>query len=199
MALQQYKTLFLVVTLVLALFIASPAIRQLAVAPQMTSLTELSLFGPYQNATYPYNVTVGQNYPLYINVANHLGTTAYYLIEVKFRNQTQSAPDSFNHTSSNLQSLGNIAFCVANNQALQLPVNVSFRYQLDGYTENRLDMQDVIVNGFPLSVSSTNIAWDPQNLGYFGNLIFELWIFNDTNNAFQYNQRYVSLWLNLTV
>src|SRR5208283_518734 len=157
MALQQYKTLFLVVTLVLALFIASPAIQQLAVAPQTMSLTELSLFGPYQNTTYPYNATIGQNYPLYINVANHLGTTAYYLIEVKFRNQTQSAPDSFNHTSSDLQSLGNIAFCVANNQALQLPVNVSFQYQLDSYVENQLDMQNIIVNGFPLSVSSTTI------------------------------------------
>ena len=42
------------------------------------------------------------------------------------------------------------------------------------------------------------IAWDPQRMGYYGNVFFELWIFNDTANAFQYNQRYVSLWLNMT-
>ena len=198
MAIQQYKTLLLVVTVVLALFVASPAIQQLVVVPQTTYLTELSIFGSYHNATYPYNITVGQNYPLYLNVDNHLGSCAYYLIEVKFRNQTQSAPDSFNHTSSNMASLGNISFIVANNEALQLPIDISFKYKLDGNNKDQLDMQNIIVNGFSLSVSPTTIAWDPQGIGYYGNLFFELWIFNDTTNAFQYNQRYVSLWLNMT-
>jgi uncharacterized membrane protein len=198
MALQQYKTLLLVVTVVLALFVASPAIQQLVAVPQTTYLTELSLFGSYHNATYPYNVTVGQNYPLYLNVENRLGYCAYYLIEVKFRNQTQSAPDSFNHTSSDLSSLGKISFIVANNEAMQLPIDISFQYKLDGNNKDQLDMQNIIVNGFSLSVSPTTIAWDPQRIGYYGNLFFELWIFNDTTNAFQYNQRYVSLWLNMT-
>ena len=198
MVLQQYKTLLLVVTVVLALFVASPAIQQLVAVPQTTYLTELSLFGSYHNATYPYNITVGQNYPLYLNVDNHLGSCAYYLIEVKFRNQTQSAPDSFNRTRSNMASLGNISFIVANNEALQLPIDISFKYKLDGNNKDQLDMQNIIVNGFSLSVSPTTIAWDPQRIGYCGNLFFELWIFNDTTNAFQYNQRYVSLWLNMT-
>jgi uncharacterized membrane protein len=198
MALQQYKTLLLVVTVVLALFVASPAIQQLVAVPQTTYLTELSLFGSYHNATYPYNVTVGQNYPLYLNVENRLGSCAYYLIEVKFRNQTQSTPDSFNHTSSDLSSLGKISFIVANNEAMQLPIDISFQYKLDGNNKDQLDMQNIIVNGFSLSVSPTTIAWDPQRIGYYGNLFFELWIFNDTTNAFQYNQRYVSLWLNMT-
>ncbi len=198
MPLQKYKTLLLVVTVVLALFVASPAIKQLVAAPQTIPLTELSIFGAYHNATYPYNITVGQNYQLYLNVDNHLGSCAYYQIEVKFRNETQSAPDSFNDTNSNLPSLGDISFCVANNQALQLPITLSFQYQVDGNNPNQLDMQSIIVNGFSLSVSPTTIAWDPQNLGFYGNVFFELWVFNDSANAFQYNQRYVSLWLNMT-
>lgn len=198
MALQQYKTLLLVVMVVLALFVASPAIQQLVVVPQTTYLTELSIFGSDHNATYPYNITVGQNYPLYINVENHLGSCAYYQLEVKFRNQTQSAPDTFNRTSSDLSSLGNISLMVANNEALQLPIDISFQYQLDGSNINQVDMQAVSVNGFSLSVSPTTIAWDPQKTAYLGNLFFELWVFNDAANAFQYNQRYVSLWLNMT-
>ncbi len=198
MSLRQYKTLLLVVTVVLSLIVASPAIQQLAAVPQTTHLTELSIFGSYHNATYPYDVKAGQSYPLYINVVNHLGSCAYYLIEVKFRNQTQSAPDSFNDTDSNLPSLGNISFCVANSLTLELPVTISFQYKLDLNNPYQLDMQNVIVNGFSLSVSPTTIAWDSQRIGYYGNLFFELWIFNDTTNAFQYNQRYVSLWLNMT-
>lgn len=198
MVTQKYKTLILVATMVLALFTASPAIQRLAIAPQTTHLTELSILGAYHNATYPFNVTAGQNYPLYIDVDNHLGFFAYYQIEVKFRNQTQSAPNSFNQTSSNLPSLGNIPFCVANNQALELPFNVSFYFLPDQNNGDRLDMQNVILNVFSLSLSSTTIAWDSQRNGFYGNLFFELWIFNDTANAFQYDQRYVSLWLNMT-
>ncbi|MGA2385830.1 MAG: DUF1616 domain-containing protein [Candidatus Bathyarchaeia archaeon] len=200
MATQQYKTLILVVTVFLALFTASPAIQRLTIVPQTTHLTELSILGAYHNATYPYNGTIGQNYPLYIDVDNNLGSFAYYQIEVKFRNQTQSAPNSFNQTSSNLPSLGNISFCVANNEALELPINVSFFFYFmpDLKNINQLDMKNVILNGFPLSLSSTTITWDSQRNGFYGNLFFELWIFNDTTNTFQYDQRYVSLWLNMT-
>ncbi len=198
MAIRQYRTLLLVATVVLALFVASPAIQQLAAAPAPTPLTELSIFGAYHNATYPYNVEAAQNYSLYLNVNNHIGSVAYYQIEVKFRNETQSAPDSFNGTSSNLPSLVDIPFCVANNQSLQLPISFSLQYQLDQNNPNQVDMQNIIVNGFPLSLSQTTVAFDPQNNGFFGNVFFELWIFNDTANAFQYNQRFVSLWLNMT-
>jgi uncharacterized membrane protein len=198
MAIQQYKALVLVVTAVLALFAASPAIQQFTIAPQTTNLTELSILGSYHNSTYPYNITVGHYYPLYLDVANHLGYCAYYMIEVKFRNQTQSAPNAFNQTSSNLPSLADISFCLANNQALELPMNISFYYVLNQNQRLGLNMEDVIVNGFSLSVSQTTITWDSQRMGYYGNLFLELWIFNETTNAFQYNQRFVSLWLNMT-
>ena len=196
MGLQQYKMLLLVVTIVSALFVASPALQQLLlVYPQTEHLTEFSLLGPYHNATYPYNVTVGKNYRLYLDVGNRLGSCAYYLIQVKFRNQTQSAPDSFNHTSSNQPSLGNISFFVADKETLELPIDISFQYKL-GENKTELDMQNIILNGAVLK-ANTPIAWDSQRKGFYGNLFFELWIFNDTLNVFQYHQRYVSLWLKM--
>ena len=63
MPIQQYKTTILVVTIVLALFAASPAIQRLVVAPQTAGLTELSILGFYQNATYPFNVTLRTKLP----------------------------------------------------------------------------------------------------------------------------------------
>lgn len=199
MPIQNYRSLILVVTVVLALIVASPAIQQVALTSSTTPLTELSIFGSYHNATYPFNVTVGQSYTLYLNVHNRLGSSTYYMVEVKFRNETQSAPDGFSQTNSALPSLGNISFCVANNQELELPITVSFVYNLDSNNPNQLDMQTMAVDGFPLSLSQTTISWDPQDAGFYGNLFFELWVFNNTANAFQYNQRYVNLWLNLTV
>jgi len=195
MGLQQYKTLILVIAVVAALFVASPAIEQIVIFPQTDSLTELSIMGPYHNATYPYNIVSNQKTTLYLDVKNHVGSTALYLIDVKFRNQTQSAPDSFNHTSSDQPALGQISFCVANNGTIELPIDISFQYNVEANNET-LSMQNIIVNGAPLSTDTT-IAWNPDNQGFYGNLFFELYIFNDTTNTFQYNERFVSLWLKM--
>ena len=196
MGLQQYRALLLIIAAVSALFIASPALQKLVYFPQTNYFSELSLFGSYNNATYPSNVTVGSNYRLYLNVDNHLGSCAYYVIEPKFGNQTQFTPDSFNHTSSILSSLGVITFFVADNKSLQLPVDVSFQYKIDANNPRQLDMQSITLNGATIT-NPTTIAWNSEKAGFYGNLFFELWIHNDTTNALQYHQRYVSLWLKM--
>ncbi len=195
MALQQYRTLILVVALILALFVASPAIEQVVIFPQTDSLTELSILGPYHNATYPYNIVANQKTTLYLDVTNHVGSTALYLIDVKFRSDAQSAPDAFNHTGSDQPALGQITFCLANNGTIELPVDVSFQYSTDG-NNITLTMQNVVVNGAALSTDTT-IAWNPDKQGFYGNLFFELWMYNDTTGTFQYNDRFVSLWLKM--
>ena len=68
MGLQQYKDFLLVITVVAALFIASPAIQQILVIPQTDFLTEFSLLGPYHNATYPSQHHKGENYRLYLGL-----------------------------------------------------------------------------------------------------------------------------------
>ena len=42
---------------------------------------------------YPYNIAVGQNYSVYVNVGNHLGSSAYYVLYVKLGNQTDQLPN----------------------------------------------------------------------------------------------------------
>ena len=197
MGLQQYKALLLIVTAVLALFVASPVLQKLVYFPQTDFFTELSLFGPYNNATYPSSVSFGINYRLYLNVDNHLGSCAYYVIEAKFGNQTEFTPDSFNHTNSALPSLGGITFFVADNESLKLPIDVSFQYKVDPNNSRQLDMQSITLNGATINVNPTTIAWNQKKNGFYGNLFFELWLFNDTTNALQYHNRYVSLWLKM--
>ncbi|HSV48790.1 MAG TPA: DUF1616 domain-containing protein [Candidatus Acidoferrales bacterium] len=195
-ALQQYKVFILVVTAALALLIASPSIQQLLVYPQTDSLTEFYLFGSNHNAAYPSNVTADQNNRMYLEVANHLGSCAYYQVEIKFRNQTQSGPNSFNHTHSDLPSLATLTVLVAENATEEIPLDISFQYNLRNAT--RMRMENITVNGYSLDASSTTIAYDTNKYGFYGNLIFELWIYNSTTNSFQYHERYLSLWLEMT-
>jgi hypothetical protein len=197
LVLYQYKAFILIATAVLALLIASPVLQQAIVYPQTDRLTELSLFGQYHNATYPYNITNGGTYPLYLDISNHLGSAAYYDVEVKFRNATQSGADSFNQTSSGQPPLGKLTCFAANEQTADLPFQVAFHYSVNKPLQIKLT--SITINGYTVDASSTTIDWDMQRGGYFGNLFFELWLYNGATGSFQYNQRYVSLWFNLTV
>ncbi len=194
---QQYRVFIVIAIMVLALVVVSPVISKYLVPPQTEYLSELSILGPYHNATYPYNLTSGDIYPLYLSVTNRLGESAQYQIQVKFRTPTQPAPNSFNHTFSSLPSLCNFTFFVADKESLELPLNVSFNYQETPF-RREVELSELVVNDNPIDANSTVIAWDSRNNAYLGSLFFELWLYNDDTGIFEYHERYVSLWVNLS-
>jgi len=197
MPLQNYKTTILIFFCCIALLVSSPAIQQCLVYPQTDALTEFWLLGPNHDAAYPTNVTADKTTRIYLDVSNHLGICGYYVVQLKFRNQTQSGPDSFNQTGSKLPSLGNFTLFVADNSVIELPLDISFQYKVNPHISTRLEIQGITVNGFLLPVDSMSIAWDMGRGGFYGNLFFELWLQNSTTNTLQYHQRYTSLWLKM--
>ena len=85
MKLGDYKLIFIVTAIIGSLLIASPAIAGAIRLPEGEQFSELYLLGPNRMAeNYPYNIAIGQNYSVYINVGNQLGSSAYYVIYVKF-------------------------------------------------------------------------------------------------------------------
>jgi hypothetical protein len=202
MDLREYKALFLIVTGVLALLVASPALQRLLVYPQTEFFTEMWLLGPGHMAEdFPFNITRNQTYSVFLGVGNHLGRCAYYVVEVKFRNQTQSAPDSFNRTASGLPSLCDIDVFVADKESLELPLSFSFDYNESSYnaTLSQVSFSSMVLNGALVDLRGYSAVWDSQTSRFFGNLFFELWIYNDTIGTFQYHERYTDLKFNMTV
>ncbi len=61
---------------------------------------------------YPYNIAVGQTYSVYVNVGNHLGSSAYYVIYVKLGNQADQLPNGTRGTPSPLQPLYEYRFSI---------------------------------------------------------------------------------------
>ena len=188
---------------VLALLIASPALSRVLVYPRTEFFTELWLLDANHRAEgYPYNITRNADYPVYLGIGNHLGHCAYYVVQVKFRNQTQPAPTSFgpieNRTPSSLPSLFNITAFVADEQVLEMPLKFSFDYWYDEALSvvrvSGLRLNDVVLN-----VSDCVIAWDSENDAFRGYLFFELWLYDEGVNRLQYHGRSVGLWLNMTV
>ena len=191
------------VTGILALLVASPALSRLLVYPRTEFFTELSLLDPNHRAeNYPYNITRGQNYSVFLEIANHLGYTAYYLVEVKFRNMTQSAPTSFgphaNRTPSTLPSLYNITAFVADEGMWEKPLTFSLDYAYNDML-SQIEFGSLRFNDVVLNVTGYRTAWDPVGKGFFGYLFFELWLYNATSSSFQYHERFVALRLNMTL
>ena len=199
MNIKEYGVLFWIVVGVLALLVASPALQRLLIYPQTEFFTELWLLGPeHKGENYPFNITRNENYNVFLGVANHLGHGAYYVVQVKFRNLTQSGADSFNRTSSSLPSLYSIAAIVADKETWELPVVFSFDYAYD-VNVSQVYFNRVMFNDVVLDLNGSSAAWDPQRSGFFGNLFFELWIYNDTIGNFQYHERYTDLKFNMTI
>jgi hypothetical protein len=199
--LEKYRVPFLTVVAIVALLVASPALSRVLVYPRTEFFTELWLLGSSHMAqNYPYNIMRNQNYSVYLGIGNHLGYTSYYLIEVKFRNRTQSAPTSFgpisNRTPSSLPSLFNITAFVSDQSTWELRLTFSINYSYNR-SVSRVEFRSLTLNNVVLDLTNYLASWDSVNRGFFGNLFFELWLYNATS-GFQYHQRFVTLRLNMT-
>ena len=120
MRLGDYKLIFIAAALVGVLLIASPAIAGAIRLPPGEAFSELYLLGPSLMAQgYPSNVAVSQNYSVYVDVGNHLGSSAYYVLYVKLANATDQLPNTTLGTLSFLAPLYEYRFSIQDSAVSQ--------------------------------------------------------------------------------
>jgi uncharacterized membrane protein len=199
------RTLFFVIALVLALVVASPTIAMFM--PPLSNSEKLSelwlLDSNHATEDFPFNASAGDMYSVFVGVANRMGSSEDYKVYVKFRNINQSAPDSKNGVASSLSPLMEYPFSVEADEIWESPVNFGFDAITEDFgnttavNDNVLSVNEVIVDGvtFPLNVSTT---WDSERKGYFFQLFFELWRYDDEYADFRFDSLSVGLWLNVT-
>ena len=196
MNLEQYRILFMVATLGLALVSLSPVLG--VVVPQGGSerFSEFWLLGPnHMTEGYPFDVGVGEEYRVFVGVGNHMGDSEYYKVYVKLRNGTDSLPDIDGSVPNSLSPLYEYRFFVGDGGVWEMPVTFGFE---DVVVEGDvLVVGDVVVDGvsFPVDVSA---VWDSEREGYFFQLLFELWRYDVALQGFRFDDRFVGLWLNMT-
>lgn len=197
MNLETYHTLFFVVTLGLALFAAYPALCM--VVPFQSSseqFSELWLFGSGHAAeNYPFNVSAGDVYTVFVCLGNRMNRSEYYLIRVNFRNTTLSFLNVNSSEPSSLLSPYEFRVFVDDGAVWESPVTFSFQnLSIDNDT---LSLGDITINGtvFPFDAF---MSWDPENSGFYFQLFFELWRYDIPLNTFSFTNQTVRLWLNMT-
>ena len=144
---------------------------------------------------------------------------------MKFRNETQSGPDSFNRTHSLLPSLYNVYAFVGDKETVEVPVTFALKYHLqnvtrtvyvnvtesqgtgdnvtivqraENITTGQVAFENMDFNGVSVDLTGYYSDWNPQKQEFFGNLVFEVWIYNSSVGGFQYHERFVDLKLNQT-
>jgi hypothetical protein len=143
---------------------------------------------------YPHNIAVAENYSVYVNVGNHLGSTAYYAIYVKLGNQTDQLPNATRGTPSPLQPLYEYRFSIPDNKNWQSPLKFSVTNAAIQATNSQINT--LKINEITYNIDKPAI-WNSNSTTFTYRLFFELWLYNEQTGSVEFNSRYVSLQLNL--
>jgi hypothetical protein len=195
--LEDYRVVFSAVGLIGVLLFASPALSLVLRLPGGEKFSELWVLGPGHMAEdYPFNVAESENYLVYVGVGNHLGSSAYYVLYVKFRNQTEPLPNSTAETPSVLAPLYTYRMFIQDNGSSEVPLTFSFSGI--SFSDNESTVGNLTINGVPFAVDKS-VSWDAEDNSYYYQLFVELWICDAKAELMQYHNRFVARWLNMTV
>jgi len=196
MTLNEYRTLFVTVTLSLILVGASPILSFVLTFPRGERFSELWVLGPGHMAEdYPFNVGTNETYKIFLGIGNYMTSSCYYMVYVKFRNQTEPLPNSTAGMPSSISALYEYRVFIRDGETWETPITFSFPQV--SFFENRSLVEALTINDVTFNVDKSAL-WDFNLTGYYYQLFFELWIYNTESNAFQFHNRTVWLWLNAT-
>lgn len=177
-----FKLLYAASCILLGLVILAPTVALVVRLPEGERFSELYVLGPGHMAEgYPFNVSVNSVYRVFLGVGNHMGGLEDYVVYVKFRNQTESLHGDVD------ESLFEYRVALRDSDVWEREVSFSFSER----------ERALVVDGYSVAVEKI-VAWNNQTSGFYCQLLFELWHF-DGVSAFEYHNRFIGLWLNVTV
>lgn len=197
MNLNEYRALFIGSTMILILAVASPT---LGLVPSFSSgekFSELWILGPDHMAdNYPFNVRAGEEYTVIVGVGCHMGRSAYYAVYVKLKNQTEPLPNASATVASPVDPECEYRFVVAEGHTWES--KLTFAFSDVSVHDNVTLIRHLSINGITFEVNSASL-WDSDGKGFFYQVFFELWMYDTEAKSLEYNNRFVGLWLNMTV
>jgi hypothetical protein len=196
MRLEEYKLIFIAVGLIGVLLFATPTLSLVVHLPSGDKFSELYVLGSEHTAeNYPYNVSAGENYSVYVGVGNHLASSAYYVVYVKFKNETDLLPNSTTGIPSPVQPLYEYRFLIKDGEVLESPL--TFSVSDASITANESLIKTLTINGVAFNVDKP-ATWNANSNVFYYMLLLELWMYDVQPNSVQYNNRFVDVPLNLT-
>jgi uncharacterized membrane protein len=197
MNLEDYHSIFVICTsFLLILGIVPIASFNNSLSWKTASFSELWILGPGRTLSdYPFNVKVNESKSFFVGVRNHMDYSVYYVLYVKFRNQTQPLPDPLSSMPSPLPKIYEYDFFLRDKEDWECPLEFTVTS-----VSNRSDLlfiEKIRLNDSELHIDSHSY-WDSEREGFYFQIFFELWYYNVTSGMLQFHDRFVSIWLNVT-
>jgi hypothetical protein len=175
---------------------AAPTFVLFFPSPEAEKFSELRVLDSEHTVeNYPFTVKVDDDSLIYVTIENHLRSSAYFTVYVKLRNQTDPLPDTLTGVSSALQPLCAYRAMLPQDATYEQAIQFSFDEIL--FEANVCRVQRLTINGCSINPDTTAV-WDAENNGFYVQLFFELWLYRPTIMNFQFQNRFVGIWLNMT-
>jgi len=193
----EYRAVFIVGGLILVLLASGPTVGLfLPLSREGERFSELWILGSGNMVEdYPFNVRADLSYLVYVGVSNHMGSSMYYNVTVKFRNQSEPSPNATTGTPSPLPPLYEYRVLLEDGEAWEAPVTFSFSGV--SFSDDQSLVEIFKVNELAFDVDKVAL-WDAEGDGYYYQVFIELWIYNAKSSQFQYHNHFVDILLNMT-
>ncbi len=197
MNLGNYRTIFVVGTLICVLLAASPALSVIISLPKTgEKFSEFWYVGPTHMAyDLPFNVRSGEQHIIYLDIVNHMDNSIYYAVYVKLRNETQPLPNATMSLPSPLSPLYEFRTFLQDEASWETPFLFSFSevsVSSDSCSVNKLAINNDLVN------VNASANWNSERKGFYFQLFFELWFYDVSLKRLRFHKPFTTLWLNMT-
>ena len=190
------KLVYLFSCIILGLIILAPSLLTFYSFPEGERFSELWLLGSnHLIESGVFDISEKESNTLYLGVFNNMKDLEFYKVNVKFRNPSESLPDSVAGLPSPLEPVFEYYFFSRNNETWEDEFRFSFEDIL--FEDNSLRLSRLSINDRDIEVDKI-VVWDEKSNGFYCQFFFELWIYNSSISDFQFHNSFVSIWLNLT-
>ncbi len=151
-------------------------------------------------AEYPFNLNISNSYScqFFVVVKNNLGQPANYSLRVKICNRTDLLPSHGDSIPSSVRPIYHFEFHLADDEIWESLVDITIPESAFIYLQrNMLNVTTITINDLEISGLNLILTRNTKTHGYPFLIFFELWIYDSNLQEFSYNDRFVSLWLNL--
>ena len=207
MNLEDYKTLFVSITLIAILAASTPLIGMLIgmFLPQqeepflaMATLGEGGMADKYYPGGDP-NIRVESPVRWYIYLYNHMGCAQYVAVRVKLLNSVLPGPDSASCSPSPTPAFFELRYVLIKNETRVSPLFWRVSEATQG--ENVVSITELVVNNMTVGLDAT--ASD----GYNFRMVLELWVYDDASDGLRFGWRsgqkyrcaWNQIWFNVTM
>jgi hypothetical protein len=192
---QNAKSIYVISCFILGLLILLPTFLAIVPPPEEARFTELWLLDSnHMIQSGSVDVSLYEPYTFYLGVGNQMGDLEYYTIYVKFRSESQAFLEPGAELPSSFKPVFEYRLFLRNNETWETDFVFSFEEVF--FDKNMSQVSMLSINGNEVSVDTT-LFRDETDDGFYCQMLFELWIYNPTNSASQYHNRFVQFWINL--